>query len=232
MKIITYATHNDGLFEELSKNKEIVVLGFGTKWEGFIGKAKLIYSYLETLNNDEIVVIVDGFDSIIKNTVILEKFKSFDCKVLVSMEDKSSLNSFLPSFLHNYIKLKVFGTCKNGITANSGLCMGYVNYLKTTFNSLINGKSSDDQRNLNSACNILPFLKIDTYNKVFENCTSLEEVNNSSACICQLPGTLSFNRIKRSLVEYPKFFIPEIIIILLLIILIYGFIKKTSKKSR
>ena len=139
MKIIVYATHSDGLFDELLKNKEIVVLGFGTKWEGFIKKAKVIYSYLETLPNDEIVVIIDGFDSIIKNKDILEKFQSYDCKVLYSMEDKNSIKSILPSFLHKYIILKVFGNCRDNITANAGLYMGYVEYLKITLNILING---------------------------------------------------------------------------------------------
>ena len=234
MKIITYATHSEGLFEELSKNKEIIVIGYGTKWEGFIGKAKYINKYLNTLPDDEVVVIVDGFDTIIKKTDnLLEEFLKFNCKVLYSQEDKNGISNYLPSFLHKYIILKVFGTCKDNLTANAGLYMGYVGYLKKVLPILINGKSDDDQRNVNESCMLFPFLQIDKNKIIFENCSSMEEVNNSKAYICQIPGNLSFNRIKRAMVEYPKFFIPEIIFVIIIItLLIYGFSKKTSKKLR
>ena len=45
MKIIIYATHDEGTFNQLSKHKNVVVLGFGSKWNGFIGKAKEILNY-------------------------------------------------------------------------------------------------------------------------------------------------------------------------------------------
>ena len=48
MKIhyITYATHSMGMFENLVNNKyniEIKVLGWGTKWNGFLDKVKNDY---------------------------------------------------------------------------------------------------------------------------------------------------------------------------------------------
>jgi hypothetical protein len=42
MKIIIYATHSYGTYPELIKNKDVIVLGYGDKWEGFIKKAKTI----------------------------------------------------------------------------------------------------------------------------------------------------------------------------------------------
>lgn len=85
MKIIIYATHSFGTYEQLITYPEIVVLGLGTKWEGFIKKAKVIYNYLTTLPEYEIVSVIDGFDSYIKNTDGLENvFKQQKCKVLVS----------------------------------------------------------------------------------------------------------------------------------------------------
>ena len=42
MKIITYATHSEGTFDQLTNSGEVTVIGFGEKWEGFIGKAKSI----------------------------------------------------------------------------------------------------------------------------------------------------------------------------------------------
>jgi hypothetical protein len=232
MKIIAYATHSEGYFDELPS--DVIVIGFGTKWKGFIEKAKKIKEYLLTLDKDEIVVVIDGFDSIIKRTNdIIELFQEYNCKVLCSMEDKNGLN-ILPSFIHRYLVKKVFGICKDNKTANSGLCMGYNEYLQQIFDTMITGTSDDDQRNVNVACDILPFLKIDTRNKIFENCSSMAEVENSNACICQLPAKLSLNRIKRAIIEYPKFFIPEILFLILIILvsIYYGKRKQTSNKFK
>jgi len=232
MKIIIYATHSYGTYPELIKNKDVVVLGYNTKWEGFIKKAKTITDYLSTLPPDEIVVILDGFDSVINKTDNLEEvFKSMNCKVLISKEEKSGFSKIMPEFMENYIKWRVFGTCKDNVIANSGLIMGYVYYLRIVWEIISNGKSGDDQRNLNEACSDLPFLKVDTSNIIFKNCDDTVCVGKSGSYFSQLPGEMSWSRAKRALVEYPKFFIPEIIILLIIIIsLFYGIRKKTSKR--
>jgi len=157
MKIVTYATHSEGLFDDLVRNKDVTVIGYGDKWEGFIKKANTILTYLNTVADDEIVVIIDGFDSIIKKVKNLEDtFKSMNCKVLVSREDESGLSTILPEFIHSYVTNKVFGTCKNNETANSGLIIGYVKYLKIVWGIISKGTSTDDQRNLNQSCLNLP----------------------------------------------------------------------------
>ena len=69
MKVITYATHSEGSFEELTHNKfgvEVTVLGMDPKWNGFMDKIEGVLKYLQTLPDDELVVFVDGFDSYIK----------------------------------------------------------------------------------------------------------------------------------------------------------------------
>ena len=231
LKIIIYATHSYGTFEELKKNKNVIVLGYGDKWEGFIHRNEVILKYISTLPDDEIIAIIDGFDSFIKKTKNIEEiFKSMDCKILMSKEEKNGINKYLPKFVSNYIRKRVFGTCKENITANFGLSMGYIKYYKILLNTVINGVSDDDQRNLNFSCKDLPFLKIDKDNFIFENCDSINSVNKSNAYFCQFPGEMSFNRTIRALSEYPKFFIPEIIIILA-IILFYGSRKKTSRRT-
>ena len=68
MKIIIYATHSFGTFETLKQHPDIVILGYGTKWNGFIEKAKVIKKYISTLPNDEVVCVIDGFDSYILKT--------------------------------------------------------------------------------------------------------------------------------------------------------------------
>ena len=219
MKIVIYATHSFGTYDTLSKHPDVIVLGFGTKWQGFIEKARVIRDYLYTLPDDEIVVIIDGFDSIIKNTENVESlFKSMNCNVLVSQDNQLG---GIPIFISKYIKQKTFGTCKDDKIANSGLCIGYVKYLKIIFNYLIEGESTDDQRNFNSACSSFPFLKVDTENIIFENCQDDNQVDISNAHFCQTPGKISFTRVKRALQEYPQFFILEIILICLILYGIY-----------
>ena len=233
MKIITYATHAEGLFNELVKNEDVVVLGYNTKWKGFVHRDNVILEYLNTLPETEVVAIVDGFDTIIKKTDgLLEAFEKMDCKVLFAQEDKSGFSDYIPSFLEKYIKSKVFGICKDGLTANCGLSMGYVYYWKILLQIIIDGSSDDDQRNLNESCNRLPFLKIDYKKEIFENCTSMESVKKSKAFICQIPGEMSWSRIKRAMVEYPKYFIAEIIILILILILILFYVLKKKKKLK
>jgi hypothetical protein len=228
MKIITYATHSHGFFDELiKKNPEIIVLGLGTPWKGFVYRIQVILDYINNLPDDEIIVIVDGFDTIIKKTEGLEdKFKSKDCGVLYSIDDNWGLSNIIPSFINKYFVKKVYGTCKDNLTLNAGLSMGYVKYIKEVYNKILIGDSSDDQRNLNKACNSLPFLKIDKDHEIFQNCSSLEQVEKSTAFICAIPGEMSFDRYLRGMLEYSKYFIPEIIIFILIIILIILKIKK------
>jgi len=216
MKIIIYATHSYGTFETLKQHPDIVILGFGTKWKGFIQKAIVIQEYLNTLPDNELVVIIDGFDSYIKKTHGLrEEFENMDCMVLVSL-NKSSL----PKILDVYTSKRVFINCKNNYIANSGLCMGYVQYLKIMWSKITNGPSNDDQRNLNLACNDLPFMKIDLQNKIFQNCANMGEVNRSNAYFCQRPGTMTITRLLRGIQEYYEYFIPEIIGLFILITVI------------
>ena len=207
MKIIIYATHSYGTYETLKQHPDIIVLGFGTKWKGFIEKAKVINEYLNTLPENEIVVILDGFDSYIKKTQGLrQQFENMDCKVLVSL-NKSSL----PKIIDDYVSKRVFVNCKDNYIVNSGLCMGYVRYLKIAWIEIVNGPSNDDQRNLNLACNKLPFMKIDVHKKIFENCANMDEVRHSNAYFCQKPGTITISRWSRGVQEYYEYFIPEIV---------------------
>lgn len=224
MKIIIYATHSFGTYETLKTHPDIVVVGFGTKWDGFIKKAKTIYEYLDTLPKDEIVAIIDGFDSFIKKTDNLkEEFEKMDCKVLVSVH-----NSSLPKIIDNYVTPKVFTSCKDDHIANSGLIMGYVEHLKIVWDKIINGPTNDDQGNLNLACKELPFLKIDVDQVIFQNCTGINDLNNSKAYLCQIPATPSFHRVTRSITEYSEYFIPEITIVSLLIVYsIFFFVKRS-----
>jgi len=217
MKVVTYATHSEGTFEELTKNGDVVVLGFGEKWEGFIGKAKSIIAYLDTQPDEEIIVVVDGFDSVINKNLdnLEEDFTDLDCKVLYSLDGKFGLSHIVPGFVNKYWVNKIYGTCRDGVTANAGLYMGYCKYLKIVLSKVIQGDSDDDQRNLNKLCTQFPFLKVDVDNVIFENCLNKDEPSN--AYFKQIPGTFTFNRTIRTIKEYSKYFIPEIILFFVLV---------------
>ena len=227
MKIIIYATHSFGTYETLIKHPDVICLGFGTKWEGFIKKAETICDYLNELPEDEIVAVIDGFDSYIRKTDNLkEEFLKQNCKVLASLH-----NTW---FNFEYLEKRVFSSCKNDKTANSGLIMGYVKEMKQVWSYIKNGESGDDQRNLNLACNKMPYLKIDTDCVIFKNCSNIKEVKQTNAYICQIPCDVSLQRFLRSLVEYSKYFIPEILTVSALILLLFNYrkIKKYIKKIK
>lgn len=223
MKIITYATHAEGTFDTLvNSGHDIKVLGFGTKWSGFMGKATSVLNYLETQREDEIVVVIDGFDTIINRNMdgLEEKFINMNCKVLYS----NNINFgtlLLPDFMSSYINNKVFGTCKNNQTLNAGLYMGYCKELKIVLKAILSTDMDDDQKAVNSLCSQFPFLKIDTENIIFENSASRNIISKSY--FIGLPGTLTFNRVIRAIPEYSKYFIPEILFLLcILIFVIYN----------
>jgi len=221
MKIITYATHSEGSFDTLiNSGYDIKVIGWGTKWNGFMGKASDILTYLETQTDDEIFVVVDGFDTVInKNLDGLEQtFIEMDCKVLYALDDKSGMTPYIPNIIKKYTKWKIFGTCKNDENANAGLYMGYCKELKTVLKAILSTDMDDDQRAVNSLCSQFSFLKVDTNHIIFENCSSTTDKSNSY--FIQFPGSLNTNRIIRMLQDYPKYFIPEIILLILLIFFI------------
>ena len=121
MKIVTFATHSQGTFDELTNSGyPIKVVGWGTKWNGFVARNKDIIEYLDTLPNDEIVVIVDGFDTLINKSLdnLESDFKKLDCKVLYALDDKNGSSGRVPYFIENYLLNKLFKTCKDGKRAN------------------------------------------------------------------------------------------------------------------
>lgn len=210
MKIITYATHRFGTFNDLIKSvPDIVVLGWGTKWNGFMDKFEGVLEYLESVPDDEIVMFVDGFDTLIKKDLsdVEHVFKRMNCKILLSKS----------SGISRYIDRKIFTECNN-VTANSGLYMGYCGYVKFMLQEALKSGEDDDQRALNMICSRVHFIKIDTDCTIFENCFNNEEcVKKSQAYIVGTPGKLSIQRYSRAVKEYSAYFVPELLVIIILL---------------
>ena len=228
---ITYATHSEGIFDKLIKNDfniEIKVLGWGEKWKGFMDKFNNMYVYIQTLPDNDIVIFIDGFDSKINQSKdkIKKTFLEFNSDIVLSKD------SLLPGPLGTFTKSS-FGTCKNNITANSGLYAGYNKNIKELIKHILDKNySSDDQRNLNYACKDFNNIKIDTDKKLFHNLNYYERYfnNKSEACFTSTPGDLTFNRLSRVPGEYLPFIWKELILVIFIIIIIY-YIKKNKLLS-
>lgn len=206
--ITTYANKSHGLFEELVNNDygvQVEVLGWGTEWKGFTDKFRGMLKYLDTRNDDDIVVFVDGFDSKInKSTKELEtQFKKLDCKVLLSLDPL-------------YISRLVFGTCKNNVVANSGMYMGYAKELKEVIGSAMSLKCNDDQVNMNTVCKDYDFILVDEDEIIFKNISPLNKNVDTDAFFVSFPGSVNFTRYLRGIQEYTQYFYIHILSIIIL----------------
>jgi len=197
--LVTYATHSEGKFEELAKNKEIVVLGFGKKWNGFDDKIRGVLEYMKDLKDDDIVCYIDGFDSVlVKDAATIEKrFKASGSKVLFS-ED-------IPGF----IKYIVFNTCnKKRKVLSAGLFMGYVKYLKPVLEDTLRMKCKDDQVNINNLCKKYDYIDIDTEHTIFHNALIFDKSPLPDTCVISYPAQIiTVNKIIRGAQAYTQFFL-------------------------
>lgn len=228
--VLTFATHNEGTFDDIINNKfniPIKVLGYGQKWTGFRMKFDYVYDYIQKLNDNEIVFFIDGFDSYINGdlNVAVERFKNMNEKVIFSLQNPSS--AIFPLEFNKILINNAFGSCHNGLIANSGLYVGYVKYLKIFLKDAVLQKCNDDQRNLNTLCKKYDFIKVDRDNKIFKNISNITELEKSNAIFVQFPGTPSFNRITRAIFEYIQFvFVYFVLLFLIILIYIFMYVKK------
>jgi len=217
---VTYATHSHGFFEELINNKfkvPIKVLGWNTKWVDFMDKIKAIEKYTHELDNGDLLVFLDGFDTIINKDPknIEQLFLAFKSNIVVSKD--ANLTGV-------YITKRIFGTCNGDHTANSGMYMGYISSIRQMCNMILKLDTIDDQHGLNAVCSDIG-VKIDTENVLFKNATDKNKVHDS--LFVSYPGGNAFNmrdklkRHMRGIVEYSPYLKREILFIILLCIAIY-----------
>lgn len=209
--IATVATHKEGLFNQLINNKfneKIKVLGMGKKWTGFRMKTELMNEYIKNLPDNDIVIYIDGFDSLINMNpeIAIRKFKEKGYKILVS-EDVYWL-SLIISYL--------FPVCRNNKIANAGLYMGYVKYLKELYKNMLKDKCKDDQLVLANMCKKIPYIEVDGNYEIFQNLNDLNKKSN--AVFISYPGRMNLKRGYRSIFEYSQFFLIPIFILYFLFV--------------
>ena len=177
--IITYATHSERYFELLKKScPDIIVLGYGEKWNGFYDRIKASVSFCKSKQPDDIICFVDGFDSVILTSKeeILEKYKSFHTPLVFSEDIPSN------SIIMKYGQDKVFGKCKNK-RLNSGLYVGPAEYIIDFWKDM--QETDNDQAYASKKCNKIDYVKIDEKQKLFYNysCADTIDIKNNSLFI-------------------------------------------------
>jgi len=138
--VCTYATHTAGFLRDLLGNpfhQDIVLLGFGTKWRGYMDKVRAVASYAKTLPEHDLLVFVDGFDTQMDQALssFVEDFQSLGAPLVVSHEP---LHGPLVQFIMDG-------------AANSGLYAGYAGVVVDLCDKMIERETRDDQRALNLA---------------------------------------------------------------------------------
>ncbi|CXI36082.1 procollagen lysine 5-dioxygenase, putative [Plasmodium berghei] len=109
LHVLTFATHEQGYFKTLQEsckklNIDLIVLGMGNKWEGFISKLINVKEYLKKCNDKDIILFVDGFDTIFiqPSNVIIERYiLNYDNFFVCTSESAYSSNIFLLRFIEN-----------------------------------------------------------------------------------------------------------------------------------
>jgi hypothetical protein len=145
--IVTYATHQQGYLETLKEScPDLVVLGYGTKWNGFRDKAMGVSEFCKTKNPDDLVCFVDGFDSVVLDKDVIEKrYRELDQKLVMS----SDLT--ITYILHKYNSDKLFSKCKeNGDRLNSGMYIGTPESIIELWSGFEDG--GDDQTHATKKC--------------------------------------------------------------------------------
>lgn len=188
LHIVTVATESKYYFPFLVQScrrygKELEVLGYGQKWEGFSMKFKLMIEYLETLDDDDIVCFIDGHDVIctrnlneLKNTFLKLYFEK-KCKIIVGYDNNNHTN-----FINKLIVKMYFGTCNN-LSLNSGTYIGLTKDLLQMLKQIRNyncKNEADDQILMTKYCSSnLSSVYIDNNNEIFLTLDKpLNEIDN------------------------------------------------------
>ena len=215
--IVTVATHDEGTYNTLIQNpyySDIVVLGFGKQWEGFMMKYRLVYEYIQDKSDDSIIIFLDGFDSLIHGNPqeAVDYFKEQDKKILYSVD---KVDHPLQSFIYH----RVFPNKHN---INSGMYIGYVKYIKLFLKKVLQSKFTSDQKATIESFHHFNFIGTDDTQMIFKNklMQTTIQVTDDDPIFVSFPGFLHPNRVYRSFFEYSQFFMDMYMVLFSFILLI------------
>jgi hypothetical protein len=111
--VVTVANKSDGYYEILKKSCiingcELITLGFGEKWGGFVWKYKKLREFLKTIADDSIVIFVDGFDVVMVDHIdtFMARYKKFGKSIVLSIINNPSIIKYFEKKVFNTIKYK------------------------------------------------------------------------------------------------------------------------------
>ncbi len=224
VEVITVATHSEGNYENLIHNNynvNIKTLGFGEKWNGLIMKYELVYQYIQNKKDDDIIIFLDGFDTVICNdySSVIDYFISQDKKVIYSVDN-------VPSGIKKYLYNRVFFKEGNDVSINSGMYIGYVKYLKIILKDILKKGFKSDQKATVQIYQTYDFIGTDKDEVMFKNKIMQTKMNTSKndPPFVSFPGFIYPNRLYRCVFEYSQYFLDiyiGIFIVLSSIILYY-----------
>jgi hypothetical protein len=242
--LYTYVTHNERYFGSLldscrQLNIDPEVRGFGQRWEGYVKRHRDLLEFLETLDDSDIVINVDGFDTVVlcPMTIIMERFKAQKCDALFSMTADNG------NMFQSYVQWKLGFY---GEKANAGMFMGYAFKMKEVIRRILNDTEKyNDQIVVNKFIHKDPMIKIDTNREVFCNILNLGgthvengvfKYRNTQPCILSAPGCVDLRGLFKELAiaptpfecnasqrikEYYKYFMFEMLIAMLALAYLY-----------
>jgi len=184
LHIVTVVTESNYYFPYLVESckkygKELTVLGYGKKWQGFTWRFKLMLEYLENLPESDIVCFIDGYDVLCLRDLseLKEEFIKIrnqnKCKIIVGHDKIDYSNLY---YLYNYYwNYYYFGPCtkinNNDIFINAGTYIGYVHdllyILKKLYNNTVKNFDDDQVLLINYCKKNTKELYIDIDNKLF-----------------------------------------------------------------
>ena len=239
--IVCYATHTERYLNILKEScPNIIILGYGDKWINFYTKIHKILDFCKTKNSDDIICIIDGFDTVVLSSSdeILDKYKSLNHDIVFS---KAMMyhNTFV-----KYTQDKIFGRFNN-YHLNSGMHIGNVESIIKFWKDI--NYDDDDRQYASKLCRRSKDIKIciDINNELFYNYSQIDTIkisserillNNNYPCIIQSSGN-NINHILKKICytnlpdikinflykikTYLKCFTLEILYILLSILILY-----------
>ncbi len=155
MRVVTVATKSAGYFPYLLAscqrfNVQLDVLGWGTQWQGFNHRLHLMQEFLDTLDDDEVVLFIDAYDVVLIRDpaqMEIEYRQRGATKVAIAVENMNALSDAV----YNYL---IFGRC-TGKALNAGTYMGTVRLVRAML-SVVDSKdkSGDDQRAITDLCRV------------------------------------------------------------------------------
>jgi hypothetical protein len=212
MKLVTIATHNERMFNIFKESAEkhghdLVVLGFGQKWRGFTMRYELMLEYLNKIDENDIVMHADAFDSLILSgpDEIETKFKNFNKPIIFGIEMFN--NTYFMNYFLSKIAFDIYQKDNILYYINGGSYIGYAKFLKPLLKALLKLSKelniTDDQILINkyiSKSNNKEKYGFDFKNEFYLN-TPLYYLNNDKTFVKN--KKIYINGIRPALISYP-----------------------------